>query len=476
MLAVMVAGSLAALAWALIGRASLGARGEAQAAEAERIRAELRLAWERVEEERRAAAAQNRRIAELEADIESARVLHRAEQDSRDRLHAEQLRAVEMREQQLRTEVAQGRQSLQDAFRSLVPGALKEATGEFLKLADERFKAQRVESANDLEQRRAAVEQLVKPIADTLKRADERIGQIEKDRTASYAAITQHVEQAARAQAELRAETGKLVRALREPKVRGMYGEVQLKRVAELAGMRGYCDFAEQEATRDADGNVLRPDMIVRLPSGRVVAVDAKANLKPYLEALEATEPAAVEERLGAFADGIAAQASLLSRKEYWKQFDGSPEFVVMFVPGDQFVDAALAKRPDLLDMAASQGVLLASPCTLIALLRAVHVGFQERRLAEEARELLVLGRELHERAAAAMEHVGRLGGSLEKALEHYNRFVGSYESRLEPTLRKFEESGVKGGRDLPEVKPLTLRVRMPQGQALLPGVEESGE
>jgi DNA recombination protein RmuC len=235
--------------------------------------------------------------------------------------------------------------------------------------------------------------------------------------------------------------------------VRGQYGEIQLKRVAELAGMTSYCDFTEQASMWDEDGTLMRPDMVVSLPNGRMIAVDAKTNTHAYIEAVNADRDDEREEHLDKFARHMSDQAKKLADKKYWSGFDGSPEFVVMFVPGDHFIDAALSRRPELLDYAAQHGVILASPSTLIGLLRAVAVGWREHKLTEDAQELFQLGRELHERAAVAFEHAGKLGESIKQSVERYNRLVGSIDSRLGPTLRRFEEAGAKSAKELIEPK-----------------------
>lgn len=403
-------------------------------------------------------------IATLVTQRDADRARLQDELRQKDELLEVERAALRKREQQMHEDVnkrlAELNQKFASEFDALASRALKVANDEFMKRAEERLGAQQKQAAGEIEEKRKAVEALVKPIAETLSKTDKKLDEIERARIATSASIREQLAGVSEAHTTLRAETEKLVRALREPHVRGMYGEVQLRRVAELAGMRSYCDFAEQSTTRDAEGNTLRPDMVVRLPAGRELVVDAKANLRPYLDALEARDPQRAEEHLRIFADGIANQASLLAKKGYWSQYDGSPEFVIMFVPGDQFVDAALAKRPDLLELAASQRVILASPSTLIGLLRAVQVGFMEQRLAQEARELLDLGKELHQRAAAAMGHAEKLGRALNLAVDSYNRFVGSYQSRLEPTFRKFEEAGAKGG-ELPELKVLEPQARL---------------
>lgn len=463
MLIALGVGLLAALVtagwlWARLGaeRAS-GAGREARLGELER---ELTTARSRADAAATEATALKVKIAELEAHADALVTQHAADLSSAEALHRERESAMERREHDLKVEFDDARRRMQDTFKSLAAETLAQSTQEFLKLAGERFRSQHQQGTADLDERKQGIEQLLKPIAEALKRTDEKLGAMEQKRAEAYGGLMEQVKQMASEGSALRGETSKLVRAIREPHVRGRYGEIQLRRVAELSGMQAYCDFSEQETLRDEDDNLLRPDMIVKLPGGRRIVVDAKANLKPYLDALEAPDAAQADEALHAFADGIAEQAKKLAGKNYWKRLEGGHEFVVMFVPGDQFVDAALAKRPDLLEYAASHRVLLASPSSLIALLHAVAVVYQEQRLAKEAAELRELGAQLHERFAAAMEHMAKLGGALRNSVDHYNRFVGSYEQRLEPTLRKFEESGVKGTKDIPIVEIISTAAR----------------
>ncbi|MBX9737164.1 MAG: DNA recombination protein RmuC [Phycisphaerales bacterium] len=357
---------------------------------------------------------------------------------------------------------------VKEQFASLSAEHLKSSSQQFLTLATERLGAMSEQSKAELEKRQRAVESLVTPIAESLKRADQKLTEMERQRADSFVEIRTQMDALNRGGADLRAETARLVNALRAPKVRGRYGEVQLRRVAELAGMRSYCDFVEQNHAVDSSGNAKRPDMIVKLPVGRELVVDAKANLLPYLDAIEATDPDIVDAHLQRFADGVASQAGKLGEKNYYADYAGSPDFVVMFMPGDQFVDAALSKRPDLLDIAASKNVIIASPSSLIAILRAVAVGFREANLAEQAEELFELGRELHERAAVAMEHIAKLGRNLEGVLTSYNAFVGSYESRLAPTLSRFEQAQVKSVKALPPVVQIETRPRALPIQGLL--------
>ena len=377
-------------------------------------------------------------------------------------------------------DLQEGEERLRDTFRSVAGETLEQSNRQFLQLAERTLAAQKNSASVEFEKRRAAVDGLVKPIATVLHRAERQLRLIEKDRGEAYAGLRAQVEGAMSASAELRQETAKLSRAMSQPNVRGRYGEIQLQRVAELAGMQQYCDFSTQASLRDADGRMLRPDMVVRLPNGRVLAVDAKTSLESYIEALSADSDADREALLDSFAENVLRQVNELSKKSYWKQFPESPEFVVMFIPGDQFIDAALERRPDLIELSAKRNVVLASPSTLIGLLRAVHVGWRERRLSDGAQELFELGRELHDRVAKAMAHTSKVGDSLETAVRRYNQLVGSVESRLLPTLRKFEERGVLVGEEVRNLSPIDGAVRKPvsgtlSGPADLPPAEPEG-
>jgi DNA recombination protein RmuC len=329
--------------------------------------------------------------------------------------------------------------------------ANQEALSKFL---TDRLKDSDKLSQAELDERKVAIESLVKPIRETLEKTKEQITQLDE-----------RVKASGDANVSLREETARLTKALSRPEIRGQYGEIQLRRVAELAGMTGYCDFTEQVSVRDEDGQLQRPDMIVTLPNERIIVVDAKANINAYIEAVNATSDEQREEQMDRFGRHMTEQVKKLADKKYWSLFDGnSAEFVVMFVPGDHFIDAALARNPDLLDIAAQQGVIMASPSTLIGLLRAVQVGWREHALTEQAAELFVLGKELHDRAATAFEHAGKLGDSIRQSVERYNRLVGSIDSRMMPTLKKFEDAGAKSGKALVEPKRVEGEARLLSG------------
>ncbi|QOJ01806.1 MAG: DNA recombination protein RmuC [Phycisphaeraceae bacterium] len=354
----------------------------------------------------------------------------------------------------------QARDAMLDTFNAAASKALGDSSKSFLSLAEQRFQTLLTKGNADLDQRKAEVDRLVAPITQTLDKTKDLIDRIEKERVNSFAQLAEQVRAAADTTTSLREETTQLTQALREPTVRGRYGETQLRRVAELAGMTAYCDFDLQDQTQGQD-QALRPDMVVRLPGDRTIVVDAKANILAFLDALKERDPALQAQHLDRFAAHVADQATKLARKRYWSQYEGSPEFVVMFIPGDHFLDAALKRRPELLDDAARQNVILATPSSLIAMLRAVAAVHAQSRLAREAQELRALGAELHKRAADAIEHAKSLGTHLDRAVDAYNKFLGSYQSRLEPHLRKFEDAGVKGPKDLPAPESIDARPRL---------------
>jgi DNA recombination protein RmuC len=405
-----------------------GAEAQARAAagEAQRLR-------ESLAEERAGREQSGRRVVELSESLAEARARLA---DATDRLGERD--AVEAR--------------FREAFEALSAKALREGRQEFIAQARPVFESAKKEQAD-----------LVRPIGEVLAATREKLESIEKSRAESFASLHQRIELVARAGEGLREETGRLTKALSRPEIRGRYGEIQLRRVAELAGMTAYCDFSEQASVRDGENNLLRPDMIVRLPNERVIAVDAKTNIDAYVEAVNAGDEAAREGHLHRFAAHVAEQARKLAAKGYWTQFDGAHKFVVMFVPGDQFIDAALSRRPELLEEAAQRGVILASPSTLIGLLRAVAVGWDEHRVTENYNALMELGRELHERASVVFEHAEKLGGSIRQSVERFNGLVGSMQSRLLPTMRKFEASGIESGRPVVEPTPLEAQPKQIQ-------------
>lgn len=426
-------------------------RGEAERARQDAERAEQR----RVEEVSRLESIQQTLREELslaEGRAKSLEIDLNREQEQRAgdrRLYAEREQQLQAEQTRLQNWLREREQELKAQFTQLSGEVLDVSTKRFLEQAKSNFEHQLKQAESGLEQRRKAVEELVKPIGETLGKTEERLIQ-----------LTERVDLTTSASELLRTSTDRLVQAFSRPEVRGRYGEVQLRRVAELAGMVAYCDFDEQGSVRTADGQLLRPDMIVRLPNEREIVVDAKCNIDAYVRAVEVMDSVEREKLMKKFAEDVASQASKLSNKNYWVHYEGSPDFVVMFVPGDHFLDAALSRRPDLLEQAADQRVILASPATLIGLLRAVAVGWREHGLTEQARELFTLGKELHERAGVAYGHISQLGELLERATRKYNEAVGSIQTRLTPTLRRFEDAGAKSAKELPEPAPVNTLPR----------------
>jgi DNA recombination protein RmuC len=352
--------------------------------------------------------------------------------------------------------LAQARHELAESFQALSGEALKQNNEAFLNLAKTSFQTLHAEAKGDLAQRQQAIDELVKPLSETLHRYDEQLRQLEQSRQAAYGGLDQHLKSLADTQQRLQQETGNLVNALRAPAVRGRWGEITLKRVAELAGMVAHCDFLEQESVMGDDGR-LRPDMIVQLPGGRQIVVDAKTVLAGYLEAYEATDDEHRVEGLRRHAAQVRLRINDLSVKAYWSQFHQAPEFVVLFLPGEQFLGAALEQDPRLIEDGFAQGVVLATPTTLMALLRAVAYGWRQERLTAHAEEAGRLGKDLYERMAILAEHLNDVGLSLGKSVSAYNKAVGSLETRILPAARRFKELGVSSEKEIPSLDPVEV-------------------
>jgi DNA recombination protein RmuC len=367
-------------------------------------------------------------------------------------LVAEAARHVE----EQKTLVAQSRQELAETFQALSGEALKQNNDAFLNLAKVAFESLQIEAKGDLAQRQQAIDSVVQPLQDSLKRYDEQLRQMEQARQAAYGGLDQHLKLLAESQQRLQQETGNLVNALRAPTVRGRWGEITLKRVAELAGMVAHCDFVEQESVTIDEGR-LRPDMVVHLPGGRQVIVDAKTVLAGYLDAHEATTEERRLDGLRRHATQVRSRMDELSLKAYWSQFDQVPEFVVLFLPGEQFLGAALEQDPQLIEDGFARGVVLATPTTLMALLRAVAYGWRQEQLTAHADEAGRLGKDLYERMAVLAEHLNDVGQALGKSVSSYNKAVGSLETRILPAARRFKDLGVSSDKEIPSLDPLEL-------------------
>jgi DNA recombination protein RmuC len=356
-------------------------------------------------------------------------------------------------------------ENLQNAFKALSAEALKSNNQSFLELAKTTLERFQWEAKGELEQRQKAVEGLVAPIKVSLEKYDQQVQAMERNQREAYGSLVQQVRDLLDAQQKLEVETGNLVKALRMPQVRGRWGEIQLRRVVELAGMIGYCDFVEQESV---DGGRLRPDMIVKLPAGKNIVVDSKVPLQAYLDSLDISDEDSRKSYLQAHARQIRQHVQNLSSKSYWEQFEPTPEFVVLFIPGESFYSAALEQDPQLFEEGVNQKVILATPGTLIALLRAVAYGWRQETIAESAQKISELGKQLWERLVTLTEHFEDLGRSLRKSLEAYNGAVGSLESRVLVAARKFKELGVATQKDIKELSPIDLAPRELQSPELI--------
>jgi DNA recombination protein RmuC len=366
---------------------------------------------------------------------------------------------AELRLARGRAEVLEhARAELGTTFKALSSDALRETSESFMQLARTQLRQAQQEAAGDLEQRQRAVAELVRPIRESLEKVDGQVRTLEQARAQSFGALRAELAGLREEHERLRTATGNLVTALRTPHVRGRWGEMQLRRVVEAAGLVEHCDFELQTSVRDGDGALLRPDLVVRLPGGKQVVVDAKAPLSAYLDAFEATDEAERARLLGEHGRQVREHVAKLAAKGYWRQFTPAPDFVIMFVPDETFLRAAQEELPDVCEEAWRSGVVPASPTNLFALLRTVAATWQQETVAESAREVNLLGRELYERLGTMAQHVGKLGRSLEGAVGAYNDAVGSLESRVLVTARKFEEHGIAG--EVKELAPIERAVR----------------
>jgi DNA recombination protein RmuC len=350
-------------------------------------------------------------------------------------------------------------EDLRNAFKALAADALSSNNLSFVQIAQETLKRFQNEAQSDLEKRQNAVADLVAPVRESLSKVDAQIQQMEIARSDAYGELRAQVTSLISTQKELQSETGNLVRALRTPNVRGRWGEIQLRRVVEIAGMLPYCDFAEQETVTGESGR-LRPDLVVKLPGGKNVVVDAKTPLQAFLDAFETTDEEARRACLANHARQVRDHINTLSGKKYWEQFEATPEFVVMFLPGETFFSAALEQDTGLIEHGVLNRVIPASPTTLIALLKAINYGWNQEKLARNAQQISELGRELHDRLRKLAGHIAGVGTSLDRAVESYNQAVGSLENRVLVSARRFSELGAAVAEDIPELEPVETTSR----------------
>ncbi len=370
-----------------------------------------------------------------------------------------QLAAQAAQEAERAARAAEAEQRLRTAFDSLASESLRANSELFLRMAREALSREQTAAQGALKERETAIEQLVAPLKSALERVEAQAQALERERRDAFAHLRSQIETLASGQAQLQRETRNLVTALRRPEVRGRWGELTLRRVVELAGMVEHCDFTEQLHVLGEEG-ALRPDLVVHMPDSRDLVVDVKTPLDAYLEALEAATEEARAAALKRHAQQVELRVRELAGKSYWAQFERSPEFAVLFLPGDQFLAAALAERPELLESALGQGVIIATPSTLIALLKAVAYGWRHSIAAQNAANIRGLGEELYRRLATFVAHLGKLGARLGSAVEAYNAAVGSLERQVLPQARRFPELGVTAGAPLETLEPIEQLAR----------------
>lgn len=431
------------------------------------------------ERERNSALAERaERIPELERMIESEKKKKEETSDENTELRTRISKlATRMEEERKAAEeklkiIENAQEELSNAFKAMSSEALKSNNVSFLELASETLGKFQEAAKGDLDKRSNAIDQLVKPLKESLDKMDRRVVDIEKARESAYAGLTQQIRSLNETQSQLQKETTNLVKALRAPSVRGIWGEMQLKRVVEMAGMIEYCDFHKQQSVNTENGR-LRPDMIVNLPGGKKVVVDAKAPLDAYLKSLEAEDEDERKEHLKHHAKQVGDHLIKLGNKAYWDQFSPTPEFVVLFLPGETFFSAALEQDASLIEKGVNAKVILATPTTLIALLRAVAYGWQQERLLQNAEVISSLGSELYGRIRTMANHFHSLKNSLEKTVESYNRAVGSFEGRVLQSARRFKDLGISAGEEIKELEKIDVQARSVSKQAALTSDEK---
>jgi len=396
---------------------------------------------------------------------------------SREKLREIETRLELEREKILEQEsfLAAANHTLRDSFSALSKEALEKNSESLLQVAKLQLEKFQETAKGDLELRHQSIADLVRPVKESLEKVDVKLAEVEKSRVGDFSKMQEQISRLVFSESELRQETSKLVNALRRPNVRGRWGEIQLKRVVEIAGMLNYCDFFEQE-TMHGEGEKLRPDMVIRLPGEREVVIDSKVPLQAFLDAIEQTDEALRESRLRSHADYVRQHVVQLGSKSYWERLKRTPEFVVLFLPSESFFSSALEIDPSLIEFAATKRVVLATPTTLISLLQAVSVGWREEQLAKNTKEVQRIGRDFYEKADVLARHFHSLRKGIDSVVKSYNDAAGSFETRFLGAARKFKELGVPTGSEIEELTsidraPRELRV-IPEGEGTLEAAE----
>lgn len=431
-------------------------------------------------EQRAAAAEATSRALRVEAqkgEQEVAGLREKLEVEQKARATAEALREAEKKNlEDQRRLLEQAREKLTESFKALSSDVLGSQSESFLKLADQTFGKLRGEADGDLARRQDAIQNLVKPLEEALRRYDDAVKRVEGDRKETFGKLEGCLGQLGSTQEQLKQETAKLVNALRKPQVRGRWGEISLRRLAELSGMVDHCDFLEQRAIDWGEGTI-RPDMVVRLPGGREVIVDSKVALDAYLDALEAPSSDLREQHLTRHAAQVRSHMEQLGSKSYWERLPRAPEFVLLFLPGDPFLGAAVERDPTLIEDGMLRRVVISTPSTLIALLLAVHHGWRQEQVEKNALEISELGKQLYDRLATFVGHFQALGSALGRAAKAYNEATGSLESRVLISARKFRDLGAATGQPMGEIAPIELvprAVNVPERATETEGVGEN--
>lgn len=387
-----------------------------------------------------------------------------------------QVKGEEQLEHERQAALERSMERMKASFDSLAGSSLRSNSELFLQLAREHLTQHQQHAVSALSQREKAIETMLAPIREALGKTEQQIQRIEKDRAETFGSLKTSLESVALGQQALQKETRTLVNALRRPEVRGQWGEMTLRRLAELAGMVEHCDFKEQAHVRVEDGS-LRPDMIIHMPDGRDLIVDVKTPLDAYLEAVDAATDEQRAIAMRRHANAVGERVKQLGAKSYWAQFERSPDFVILFIPGDQFLSAALAEQPNLLEDAIRQDVIIATPTSFVALLKAVAYGWRQMSLAQNAETIRTLAEDLYKRLAVFTNHLGKLGRNLGNSVDHFNAAIGSLERQVLPGARKFTELGVRPEREIETLEPIDKLAREPvdNGQLPLPGTADKG-